>query len=162
MARPKLGRLTFSLRLTPSAALACELIADALPGAEPETRSPVGPVCNDAFRWLAETYGLAVDGYRPALVFDADAEIRAAARKAVDSASTEPRSETVCFTAPAVVRDLVSELSDTIGEMPRYSTRLYYSPQTDSYIQGPRVGATSQSLVLWAAIIEYLDALTKS
>ncbi len=158
MARPKLGNVRLCVRLTPSVDAALVRIAEAceLQGMNPEHAS-IGPVCVDAFRNLAERYDLELGEGWPEPLDVPPGAAKAKAAAAVSWVSHEVRSVTRVFTAPPCVVVLYP-LLPKIAELSRYSTKIKWDANAGEYVQATRRSEPPKSLVLWAAIVEYLDA----
>lgn len=162
MARPKLGNARICVRLTPSVDAALVKIAEVcgLRSMNP-LHAPIGEVCVDAFRRLAERYDLDTSEGWPEPLAVPHGAARVEAASAVSWVSHEVRSVTRVFTAPPCVVSLYPLLS-TIAELPRYSTKIKWDAAAGEYVQATRRAEPPKSLVLWAAIVEYLDEHAKA
>jgi hypothetical protein len=76
----------------------------------------------------------------------------------VDSISTEPKSITRSFVVPVFVLDELDELRSVVDEWSRYQTKIKWDSHAGEYVLVRRNTPPPPSLVLWAAIVEWLTA----
>jgi hypothetical protein len=159
MPRPKLGNKPISLRLTPAVDAALVAIArDCGMLSLNEAHDPVGPIAVEAMCWFLERESLSV----PARVRDENIidwpKHEELVRAAVDSISTEPKSITRSFVVPVFVLDELDELRSVVDEWSRYQTKIKWDSHAGEYVLVRRNTPPPPSLVLWAAIVEWLTA----
>lgn len=159
MARPVLGNLKTSLRLTPSVDRAVSLLAE-------HAGCSFGAVCVDAFRWLSARETGADHDSGPLtwplpLVIEPSQSTIKACRSAVEWAGSEVRDVTRSFVMPPIAASL-SELLPRVSEWPLYQTKIRWNASTSSYGVAQRRTTAPPSLVQWAAIVEYLSHLSRA